>query len=476
MKSIFPLAVDLDGTLALCDSMTDAVITTALRKPQHVPKVLRALKRGRLDFKNQLVDIDAYKPETLPLREDLIAYIRAQKAAGREVHLVTASPQVVADAVANRVGLFDSAIGSRDGVNLKAEKKAALLQERFPDGFVYAGNDIDDLEVWRVAKGAIAVGLSASVEKDLAGIGIPIEARFINEKAGLEAWLKMLRIHQWSKNVLIFVPFVLAHQWQNLEAIIPSIAAFVLMGLVASATYILNDLSDLDADRIHATKSKRPLASAAISVAVGANVSLLLCFLGFLGAVLLDPWFCLCLTAYLFLTVSYSLRLKKIALLDIFVLGLLYTLRILMGIVLLRVTPSAWLLVFALFFFFSLSMTKRHVEIVRAIELGKTGRIKGRGYFVTDAPLTLSLGISSSSVAVMLLFLYVSNDAYPIGSYKSPEWLWAITPLVFLWTTRLWLKSHRGKLDDDPINFALRDPPSLLLGSLVSIFFLLAVL
>jgi 4-hydroxybenzoate polyprenyltransferase len=193
------------------------------------------------------------------------------------------------------------------------------------------------------------------------------------------------------------------------------------------------------------------------------------------GAVLLDPLFAGCLGLYVGLTLAYSLRLKAIPLLDVFVLGGLYTLRIIMGAVLLHVPLSPWLLMFSLFFFLSLSLAKRHVEIVRAAERGEVGHIRGRGYQASDAPLTLALGISSSSIAVVLLLLYVANSAYPTGAYTTPQWLWAISPIVFLWTTRIWLKSHRAKLDDDPINFALRDPPSLLLGLLIAIAFSLAV-
>ncbi|MFA5950037.1 MAG: UbiA family prenyltransferase [Hyphomicrobium sp.] len=469
-----PLAVDLDGTLAKSDGLIDAVAKAVLRTPKHIPTLLGALMRGRLAFKSALADLGSYQPQSIPLREDLVAYLQEQKAAGRALHLITASPQEIADAVAARVQAFDSAVGSRDGLNLKGPAKARYLQEQFPDGFSYAGNDRSDLEVWRHASSAITVAAPVSVERAVAKLGVPVERSFKQPRAGIMTWLRLLRMHQWSKNVLMFVPLALAHRYGDAAALLQVALAFLCMGFVASATYIINDLSDLDADRRHATKRYRPLASAEISVGAGIVVAVLLGMAGMTGALLLDRWFALALGVYVALTLAYSLRLKAIALLDVFVLGLLYTLRIVMGIVLLHVPPSPWLLVFSLFFFFSLSMAKRHVEIVRAFARGETGRIKGRGYLGTDAPLTLSLGVSSTSVAVMLLFLYVANDAYPVGVYRHPQWLWVISPLVFLWTTRIWLKSHRGRLDDDPINFALRDPPSLLLGVLVVLAFALA--
>lgn len=470
-----PLAVDLDGTLATSDSLLDAIVAVVLKRPQELPAIVAELAKGRLAFKSALLKSGAYCPESIPLREDFLSYLRDQKSSGRELHLVTASPQEVADVVAQRTGLFVSATGSKDGINLKGVIKAKHLRDCFPGGFAYAGNDHSDLAVWKHAASAVAVAAPRSVNRTLAKLGVPVEQSFPRAKAGLGSWLRLLRIHQWSKNALLFVPLILAHRYRDLAAIEQLIVAFLCLGLVASATYIVNDLSDLDADRRHATKKRRPLASAEVSIQAAISVAAMLALFGTLGAVLLDRRFALCLLVYALLTLSYSLRLKAIALLDVFLLGLLYTLRIVMGIVILRVWPSPWLLVFSLFFFFSLSMAKRHVEIVRAFNRGHTGRIPGRGYQATDAPLSLSLGISSSAIAVTLLFLYVAQDAYPAGVYRAPQWLWAISPLVFLWTTRIWLKSHRGRLDDDPINFALRDKPSLLLGLLVAIAFALAV-
>lgn len=456
--------------------MIDALAVAMLRHPRLIPALLSALLRGRLAFKTALANGGCYIPDTIPLRDDLIAFLDEQKAAGRQLHLVTASPQDIANAVANRLDLFDTVTGSKNGVNLKGAVKGQYLAERFPEGFAYVGSDASDLDVWRYAKGAITVAASSAVEDKVALLGIPVERSFPATKPTWKTWLHLLRIHQWSKNVLLFVPLVLAHAYTNIHDIMSVVAAFIFMGFVASATYIINDLSDLDADRRHATKLRRPLASGDIVLPAAVAAAGLLGLAGMTGAVLLDRGFAMCLVLYAVLTIAYSLRLKSIALLDVFVLGLLYTLRIVMGMVLLHSKPAPWLLVFSLFFFFSLSMAKRHVEIVRALERGATGAINGRGYHATDAPLTLSLGIASSAMASMLLFLYVANDAYPVGAYRNPQWLWAISPIVFLWASRVWLKSHRGMLDDDPINFALRDGPSLALGALVGLIFVLAVL
>jgi len=471
-----PLIVDLDGTLGLNDSLLDAIATAAIRNPFHIPKLVRALLRGRYELKDSLAGIGAYSPHSIPLRDGFVDYLKEQRALGRELHLVTASPQIVADGVADRLGVFASATGSRDGINLKGAAKAEFLRTRFPEGFAYAGNDSSDIDVWRHASSILTVATTEKVRQTASQLGVTVERDFPAERPRLTSWLRMMRIHQWSKNLLILVPLILAHGYTEQDSVITQLLGFVCMGLVASGTYIFNDLSDLDADRIHPTKRNRPLASADVSSISGALWAVLLVVTGLTGAFLIDQVFGGLLIVYIILTVSYSLRLKSIVLLDVIILSLLYALRVLMGIALLSVAVSPWLLVFTVFFFFSLSLAKRHVEIVRATASGSTGKVEGRGYLVSDGPLTLSLGIASSLAAVLLLFLYMTNDAYPIDAYQHPAWLWGVSPFVFLWTSRIWLKSHRGDLDDDPVSFALRDPPSILLGALVAACLALAIL
>jgi 4-hydroxybenzoate polyprenyltransferase/phosphoserine phosphatase len=464
MTTALPLAVDLDGTLARTDTLYEAVATAVLRQPWSVPALIRALLAGRASLKHALASQGAYRAETVPLNAEFLDYLRQEKARGRPLHLVTASPQPVADAVAERTGVFDSAAGTTNDVNLRGAAKAQHLRERFPDGFAYAGNDQSDLEVWRHARSAVTVAAPAEVERAVDGLGIPVEQRFASPVLRFPVWLRMLRIHQWSKNLLMFIPLVLAHLYSNVGAILDVVAGFVCMGLVASATYIVNDLSDLHADRRHATKCRRPLAAGEIAAGEAVVVALLLGLTGLVGAAFVEPWFGAAVLGYVLLTTAYSLHLKTQPLVDVFTLGVLYTLRIVMGTILLGIAASPWLLVFSLFFFFSMSTAKRHVEIVRASRKAPGQPINGRGYTSNDAPLTLALGVAANAVAVMLLFLYVANDAYPMHAYDHPAWLWGISPIVFLWSTRIWLKSHRGELDDDPIEFALRDRPSYALG------------
>lgn len=469
-----PLVVDLDGTLIKSDSLIEALIAALFAKPSMIVAAMRALCRSRFALKEYIAEIGIIDAEKLPLRPEVVEFLQMEKARGREIHLATAAHQSVADAVAARLGLFTSTLGSWDGVNLKGLNKLDALKERFPAGFAYAGNDRSDLDVWRGASSVVLVSAKGRTRRAALNLGVPVEREFPGEMIGLRGWLKALRIHQWSKNLLLFVPLILAHQYDDLSVLARTCVGFVGLGLLASGTYLLNDLSDVDADRIHATKSNRAIARGAIAAQTALAAAFFLIMSGLaVGLLGCGPAFFALQIVYLVLTVSYSLRLKKVAMLDVSVLGGLYTLRVFMGTALVGTETSPWLLAFSLFLFCSLSMAKRHVEIVRAVRRG-SDKIEGRDYFADDAPLTLSFGIAASQSAVLIFFLYIANDAYPVGAYKDPRWLWLIGFCIFLWTGRVWLLSHRGELDDDPVIFALKDFWSLFLGAVVIVLFAMA--
>lgn len=468
-----PLVVDLDGTLCKADTLAEALVSLVLSNPSQAPGLLGAWSRGPAQLKHFLARAECYDVRQAPLRYDLLDYVKQQAAKGRDLHLVTSAPQSVADQISARLGVFKTAHGSSSDLDLKGEHKLSVIRQLLPGGFVYAGNDP---VVSRSADGIIATEPASDKQATAPQPTPPVEARIPGSARSVRAWLKAVRIHQWTKNLLMFVPLMLAHLYADPTAVLKVTLGFIATGLVASATYLLNDLSDLAADRHHLTKRNRPLASGLIGAERALAVSVGLGLAGMIGATLLSGWFAVTLAGYVALTAAYSLRLKAIALLDVFVLGLLFTMRVLMGIAILGVVTSPWLLIFSIFFFLSLSMAKRHVEIVQAVKRGETGRIKGRGYLAGDAPLTLALGVSSSLAAVTLLFLYVVNDAYPHAYYRHPEWLFAIGLFVFLWTCRIWLMSHRGELDDDPVVFALKDPASWLIGAAMAVVFVLATL
>ena len=309
----------------------------------------------------------------------------------------------------------------------------------------------------------------------MASAGTPILAELNRPERDWRTWVRAFRFHQWSKNILIFVPLFVGHAFGDMSKVIAAAIGFALLCLLASATYMINDLADLDADRRHPTKRHRPFASGALPLAFGfvAARSMILaqpccahsrCRPGLPAAML----------AYLCLTLAYSFGLKQVPLLDVFVIGLLFTLRIVMGTEVIGLGYSPWLLSFSLTFFLSLALAKRHAEIMRA-ERANVDEVAGRGYRSDDWPLTLTFGIGVGLTSIVIMQLYLANDAAPSGFYHRPAWLYAVPALVLLWLMRIWLLSNRMQLHDDPVVFALKDRVSLALGLIVAIGFFCAL-
>jgi 4-hydroxybenzoate polyprenyltransferase len=473
-----PLAVDLDGTLLLTDTLFEAVadrmrtrpfwtLLQLLLLPFAIAKVKARLQRG--------ADLDV---ATLPANPEVVAYCREAKAAGRTLCLASAADQPTVDAVAARFGFFDSAVGSDGAVNNKAGAKARRLSEMFPGGFEYIGDSPADVKVWTAGRTASIVGKEAARKPALEKTGVTIARTFA--RAGerpvgtFKAWRKALRLHQWAKNALIFVAPMLAMKF-DAATMLSCLIAFPLLGVMASGTYILNDLLDLKADRAHHSKNRRPFASGAIKLWQGFVASPLLILAGLVGGYLLSPAFAVTMLSYLVVTLSYSLLLKRVPLLDAVLLGFLYTLRLIMGGVLTGTALTQWLLVFSMFLFVSLSMAKRHVEVVRKAAAGET-RVANRGYRAEDAPLTLGLGLATATTSPVILVLYLIDSAWPSHNYAAPNALWAAPVVLSLWLMRVWLLANRAELDDDPVTFAIKDVPSLTLGAFLAGAFLFAAL
>lgn len=472
MNRALPLVLDMDGTLLLTDTLVESVVERLFSNPLQLLAALPVLAGGRANFKSRVSDIADLDVDTLPVRQDLLEYATEQRDAGRPVYLVTAADQAVADRVAARFGIFERAIGSDRSLNLKGGAKQAFLRETFAEGYVYAGDSGADLKVWRDADGIVLVGASKSTVRKAQALSAPVEAQFENLAAGFKTWRKALRLHQWAKNLLVFVPLMLSGLYIDADAVRAAILAFLGASLVASGTYLLNDLADLSSDRRHRTKHARPFASGRASLGIGLIAAPVLILAGLLltavgGSIAAG----LSLAVYLVVTLSYSFGLKRKPLLDVALLAALFTLRLLIGATAIAAETSLWLFSFSVFFFFSLSLAKRHVEIAAAAA-GET--IRGRGYRSDDAALSLSLGTSSAMAAIVILCLYLIEDALPNGLYPQPDWLMAAPVLIGLWTLRIWLLAYRGDLDDDPVSFAVRDRLSLLIGGFLAAAFILA--
>jgi 4-hydroxybenzoate polyprenyltransferase/phosphoserine phosphatase len=470
-----PLIVDLDGSLLKTDTLYECLAALLRREPVLAFKALGTLfAHGRARMKAEMASFDAIDVETLPLREEFVTWLRQQGANGRELHLVSASDQSIVEKVGSRLGIFASCIGSDGTTNLKGRDKAAYLAKVFPDGFAYAGDSAADLAVWRSAQSVILVNASSLVRRRAAGLNKPVEAQFPGRTNFGKAIAAQLRPHQWSKNLLVFLPILMAHHFRDVQAWSHTALAFVALCLAASATYIVNDIFDLQADRSHATKRNRPIASGALPIAFALLLAPVMLAAAFAFAVAASPYAGFVLAAYLVLTLSYSFGLKRVPLLDTAIIGLLFTLRIVMGNAAAEIAPSAWLLAFSLLLFFSLAMAKRQTEITKSGRLPEVERIAGRGYNPGDVVLSLTYGVSSGVASLVILMLYTTNSV-AAGLYRHPEWLWALPLVLYLWQMRIWLLAHRGELHDDPIVFALKDGLSLALGACCAVLFYLAL-
>ncbi|NTA39807.1 UbiA family prenyltransferase [Agrobacterium salinitolerans] len=470
---MLPIIVDLDGTLVLSDTLHETTVIALFRNPLGLVRSLPALAKGRHLVKAALAKEVDITEEILPLREDLVKWLREKAAEGHELHLCSAADQTIVDKVAERVGIFASATGSATS-NLKGKAKAQYLAEQFPNGFIYAGDHAVDMPVWQASQGIVLAGVSEQVARRAKSLGKPVLKEFRNTALTGKEFMKAIRVHHWTKNALMFVPLILAHEWTNVPVILQTLSAFCCLLAVTSATYLLNDIADLNADRKHWSKRSRALASGRLSIRAGFMLAGSLLLGGFITASLLSWEFSAILLAYLVITGSYSLGLKRVPLLDTLIIGVLFTTRLVMGTTLLGNPRPAWLLTFAMFFFFSLATAKRHTEIVRAASSGAAS-LKSRGYELEDAALTLTLGVASAIASLVVFMIFVLQELTPGLAYTNPAFLTGISLMLSIWLGRIWLLSHRGQMNDDPVSFAIRDKVSIGLGIVVAILFLAAL-
>jgi len=457
-----PLAVDLDGTLILTDTLHESAGRALRSHPLQTLQIPLWLAQGKAFLKQRLANLTEFDATALPYNHDLLVWLKEQRALGRRLILCTASDRLMADAVASHLGIFDEVMAS-DGVNnLSALHKAAALKERFGhQGFDYAGNSADDLPVWSEARHAIVVNASTSVQR-LARERSEVEKEFPSLSLNAGALPSVLRMHQWLKNLLLFIAPLAAHQAPSADLSSMLLLAFFSFSLCASAVYIANDLFDLDSDRHHPRKRLRPFASGRVSVAKGVVLFPLLLLNAFLFAIPIGSAFVGWLLFYFLLTCAYSWGLKRVVLIDCLVLAMLYTVRIIAGAAAAGISLSFWLLAFSVFLFLSLAFVKRYAELKTHADVGRD-HAHGRGYWTSDAPLVQSLGITSGYAAVVVLALYLNSDAV-VKLYQQPVVMWSAVPVMLFWISWMWMKAHRGEMHDDPLLFAVRDKASLLSG------------
>jgi 4-hydroxybenzoate polyprenyltransferase len=466
-----PLCVDLDGTLCRSDTLWESVLQLLRQAPWLLLSMPFWLLRGRAAFKHRVAERAQLDAGRLPYHEELLAWLRQQRREGRELVLCTAAEARIAQAVSDHLGLFSSVIATTDAHNLKGERKRDALVQRYgTHGFDYAGNDRADLPVWSSARRAVVVSAPVSVRRSL-GNGVEVERIFDGQPLPLLAWMRALRIHQWVKNFLIFLPLLLSHRL-SYAGLADAAVAFLAFSLCASSVYLLNDLFDLDADRRHPRKRERPFASGLLSIPMGLAVAAAL-LTGAVGlATALPDRFMFVLGFYYAVTLTYSLYFKRFATIDVMLLAGLYTLRLIAGGAATATMLSFWLLAFSMFLFLSLAVVKRYAELL--LTKDGDGKAAGRGYVADDLPLLRALGVASGFASVLVLALYV-NSPQSIAGYSSPKVLWLLCPLLLYWISRVWMLTHRGRMHDDPVVFALRDRVSLVLVAAMAAVVMLAL-
>jgi len=450
-----PLCVDLDGTLLRSDILIEAVFGLLKRNPLYAFLLPVWLLFGKAHLKQKIadrVDIDVVR---LPYNQALLEYLRAQRTEGRRLILTTASNEKYARQVAGYLGLFERVMASDAQVNLSGRRKRDRVVAAFgKKGFDYAANERVDLPIWLQAGAAILVDAKPRVAAEVR-TSTPVAQVFASPRPGIRAYLAAIRMHQWLKNVLVFVPIVMAHKLDDLDVLLQATAAFVAFGLCASSVYVLNDLLDLESDRQHPRKRYRAFAAGTIPIQHGVLLIPLLlgAALGLAAAVPIS--FLAALAIYYALTLTYSLRLKQAVMIDVLVLAALYTARVIAGGAATDIQPSFWLLAFSMFFFLSLALVKRVSELT-LIRAQDRDAAAGRGYQVVDLETLAQCGVASGYAAVLVLALYINSSAVE-SLYRYPETLWLICPLLLYWIGRVWLLARREAIHDDPILFAIED-------------------
>lgn len=444
--------------------MVEGLVGFLKGNPLRLFAVLGWLIRGRARLKAELARRVELDVALLPVNDEVIDWVRDQKRAGRKIVLCTSANERIAAQVAAHLNLFDAVIASDAAHNLSGRAKAERLVAEFGRrGFCYAGNESKDLHVWSHAQAAVVVARRGLIERLTHRLDA-VECTFEVESTSLRHWIRALRMYQWAKNLLLFVPLATAHRLADLGVLADVTLAFILFGCCASGTYLINDLLDLDADRRHPRKRSRPFAAGRIPLTHGAAVAVaLICSAVALASATLPPLFVAALLAYIATTVWYSFELKRIAMVDVLSLAGLYTMRLLAGSAAASVVPSFWLLVFSMFLFLSLAAAKRYAELRPMLDAGRES-VSGRGYSVADLPLLHSFGAAAGYLCVLVLALYVNAGA--AGQYSQPQLVWLVCPLLLYWISRVWLKTFRGQMHDDPVVFALTDRPSLIVGLL----------
>ncbi len=468
------LCTDMDGTLLETDTLWESLLVLLGTHPWKIFLIPIWLLRGKAPFKQEIARHASLNVSTLPFREDVVEFLRAEKRKGRKLILATAADSTIASAVAQRLGIFDTVLASDGKINLShANKKRAIQAFLGGKEFDYAADSKVDLPIWACARTAILVGPTAGL-LDLAHRTLSVGTVFARRKIKWSALWNALRPKHWVKNLLVFVPLVMAHQASDLSLLARAALAFASFSLCASGVYVLNDLLDLESDRLHDTKKARAFASGAVPLWVGVALAPVLTASSLLVATQLPRLFLAEIAIYSAASVLYSTYAKRIPMVDVLLLTGLYLTRILAGGAATHVPVSPWLLAFSMFLLLSLAFTKRYTELAKqTVEDEGPSSSSKRNYLPMDSDLIRQFGAASGYISVVVLALYV-NGREVTALYRQPQWIWFACPLLLFWISRVWFLANRGQLNEDPVVFAVHDAVSYLLGAIIVVILFLA--
>lgn len=464
-KNIAPaLCVSLDGTLVLTSLLFESLLILIKRNALFLLRIPIWLFQGIAVLKAEVASRITLDPASLPYDFELIAWLKAERAAGRSLWLCASADKLLATRVCEYLALFDGVLASDRSVNFVTAARATKLVERFgKGGFDYCGSERNELGIWKQAKTAIIVHGARRLVQEAARY-VPTSNVSPRKSGLIQAFFYALRPHQWAKNCLVIVPLLAAHHINQLSSVLASLEAIVAFCLCASSVYVLNDLLDLQADRANPRKCKRSFAAGQLALSAGFIMAPTLLLLALAIAAPLPNSFIVVLFGYYLLTLAYSFALKGIILIDALVLACLYTSRIVAGAAAVDAPLSFWILLFSIFLFLSLAFVKRYAELDA---LGRRNQLQaiGRSYEVRDLPILQNLGCASGYVSVLILALYVNSPEIE-ALYRHPKIIWGLCIVLLFWISRVWMTAQRGNMHDDPVVFALKDRTSVGVGCL----------
>jgi len=468
----YPLCVDLDGTLIRTDLMFESIFLLIRENFLYFFIIPFWAIRGRYYLKEKLAEYVIPDIDFLPYNEEVLKIIRQAYDDGRDIYLVTASYYTVAEQIAGKFHFFKDTFASKDGINLVGKTKASFLKELFGTGnFDYIGDSYKDRFVWHISRKKILVDPNTAIRKEFSGT--ETELIITESHSKLFLLFSQLRVHQWVKNLLVFLPMLLAHVVKP-AMLISSTLAFLSLSIMASAIYIINDLFDIESDRRHPDKRNRPLASGNFKILSAIKIVPILIIISIiLGYFAKGTETVYIVLLYFTVTVLYSLVFKHIYIADIIVLAGLYTLRLLLGGITTDTQISHWLLSFSMFFFLSLAALKRFIELKNTNTDNPDALV--RGYVVGDIPIMMNAGIGAGLLSVLVYVLYINSPGISI-LYNNIFAMYLIAPVILFWVLRVWLIANRGRIHHDPVVFALRDRTSHLVFITIVIFSIIGTL